>query len=422
MPGGLHPPLSVIETWPIPNYVNPETRDWTVPVLLIVLFVVTFFVFCARMWARLVVGRNAGLDDALVAAAMIPLLGLTLAVCLGARVYGFQFHVWDQTRKTAVESRQIVMAIEALYICATCPTKISILCFYRRMASGTISKTFIYGVWASIAFVIFYGIAFLLTLVFTCTPVLAFWHVVDPVWSTTHKFSCHNEAVEVLSSAIVSIIQDMIACALPVMLVWKLQLPRRQKFAIMGIFAIGLLTCVSGIMRIYYIQYVYFHTYDITWASLPGWAWTAIEADLAVICASAPALKVFFRRYLNISIQRSGNSLGYVRNTSSGIGGRAIKLSQLSSNARGNQTPTAGIHVSHGMNVKIESRDEVSDYEGSERSSRELTSFPNSNKTLPHTPLPESGRWEEGSRTMCFAEYGPTEEVDVEKNDGRTWH
>jgi hypothetical protein len=48
------------------------------------------------------------------------------------------------------------------------------------------------------------------------------------------------------------------------------------------------------------------------------WAWTAVEAHLAIICASAPALKVFFKQYLNVtalsnSLQNSWRQREYQR-------------------------------------------------------------------------------------------------------------
>jgi hypothetical protein len=33
----------------------------------------------------------------------------------------------------------------------------------------------------------------------------------------------------------------------------------------------------------------------MTWESQPAWMWLAIEAHVAVMCASAPALKIFFK-------------------------------------------------------------------------------------------------------------------------------
>jgi hypothetical protein len=43
-------------------------------------------VFVMRIWARLVVGRNFGLDDVLMSLAMIPLIGLTVAAYLGKHI------------------------------------------------------------------------------------------------------------------------------------------------------------------------------------------------------------------------------------------------------------------------------------------------------------------------------------------------
>lgn len=55
-------------------------------------------------------------------------------------------------------------------------------------------------------------------------------------------------------------------------------------------------------MRITYIYEIFYKTYDVTWATGPAWLWTGLEATLGVICASVPALKVFFPKYLNVTI------------------------------------------------------------------------------------------------------------------------
>lgn len=52
---------------------------------------ITFLVYCARMWARLVISKNTGLDDILVSIAMLPLFGLTISSVLGK--YPFLFGV-----------------------------------------------------------------------------------------------------------------------------------------------------------------------------------------------------------------------------------------------------------------------------------------------------------------------------------------
>lgn len=81
--GGLHPPTDVLLSWPKPNYINPEQRGWTSSIVLLVFLSITCMVFIARIWARLAVGKNSGIDDILMSLAMLPLIGLTVSAILG---------------------------------------------------------------------------------------------------------------------------------------------------------------------------------------------------------------------------------------------------------------------------------------------------------------------------------------------------
>ena len=55
----------------------------TAPIILITVLAVVSAIYVARIWARLFVAKNAGLDDVLMTVAMFPLFGLTAAVVLG---------------------------------------------------------------------------------------------------------------------------------------------------------------------------------------------------------------------------------------------------------------------------------------------------------------------------------------------------
>lgn len=63
--------------------------------------------------------------------------------------------------------------------------------------------------------------------------------------------------------------------------------------------------CVAGILRFIYLYRAAYTTYDIPWEMFPSWIWTLIEANVGLLCASVPALRVFFKRTLQISFQRS---------------------------------------------------------------------------------------------------------------------
>ncbi|KAK8172583.1 hypothetical protein BKA80DRAFT_196634, partial [Phyllosticta citrichinensis] len=288
MPGGLHPPPDLYRQWQTGKYPHGERRDWSIVIIVTFFGVLAYATVAARLWARVIVNRNSGLDDALIVMALIFTSGLAISVMLGSRLYGFDRHVWDLTPALGVQSREATT-----YIIATGITKISILCFYRRIASGTVANWFLYATWASIAFVVAYMIAFLGTLFFGCSPISAFWNQVDAEWLVTNdgKWHCINEPGNLLAASSVSIVQDFLACGLPYLLLRKLQMSRRQKIALTAVFGVGIFLCVTGILRIYYIRLLFYTTYDITWAAQPCWLWTAVEAELAIVCASAPALK-----------------------------------------------------------------------------------------------------------------------------------
>lgn len=123
--GGLTPPSDVVLSWPAPNYVNPDTHGDAGPILVIIFLALSIITYLARMWARVALSKNAGLDDWIMTAAMVPLIGAAIAVILGqwlspfhskdqiglplaaCRTYGFQWHAWDQTSATLISTRKV---------------------------------------------------------------------------------------------------------------------------------------------------------------------------------------------------------------------------------------------------------------------------------------------------------------------------
>jgi len=72
MPGGYHPPPSVVASWPAPNYIDPPLYSRSNPVVTVcVLGIISVLVVGARMVARFKIQRNAGIDDWLMLAALV---------------------------------------------------------------------------------------------------------------------------------------------------------------------------------------------------------------------------------------------------------------------------------------------------------------------------------------------------------------
>jgi hypothetical protein len=90
----------------------------------------------------------------------------------------------------------------------------------------------------------------------------------------------------------------------------------------MSLLAYSTRVCIAGIIRTVYIWRTFNETYDETWVGYTVWLWTAVEGDLAIICACTPALKPFFKRYFGGSISEnskaSGSAGAYTRDIEAG--------------------------------------------------------------------------------------------------------
>lgn len=132
------------------------------------------------------------------------------------------------------------MTMELTYMVSTTLIKVSILCFYRRI-TGSLTNKFVYWVWGTMILCIVYGILFSLLILFVCSPVIGFFRIFDAAWRMQNDLSCHNEGAIIVACAAISTVQDLVICALPVLLIWNLQIGKRQKIALCGIFGMGLM-------------------------------------------------------------------------------------------------------------------------------------------------------------------------------------
>lgn len=86
--------------------------------------------------------------------------------------------------------------------------------------------------YAALGFLLCYGLWAVLSGYLNCIPVAKFW-------DDTIDGNCINKEALWLSNAIVHIVTDITILAMPMPTLYSLQLPRRQKLALMAVFALG---------------------------------------------------------------------------------------------------------------------------------------------------------------------------------------
>lgn len=103
------------------------------------------------------------------------------------------------------------------------------------------TKTWLWIIRGSTAFVAIYTFIFILMAFIDCQPMDAFWNKMDPVWASTHEYKCFNEGADLIAGAFISVVEDAAVCILPLLVVRRLQMPQKQKLALATIFGVGFL-------------------------------------------------------------------------------------------------------------------------------------------------------------------------------------
>ncbi|GME28208.1 integral membrane protein [Neofusicoccum parvum] len=300
MPGGVVAPPALVAAWQTDAYPHGIRAGRSLTIISLIFTSIALVIVFARLYDRVLVRHNAGLDDALIVAALFPLVGLCICTVISEYSYGFDRHTWDLTPEIIAPSRKLVLAISVLSLSTCGLIKISILLFYRRI--GDVKPWFRTTININIAFIVGYTLAFSLAIPLECTPTSAYWNKANPLWTATHTYHCINEGAKQVSAGALSALQDLIACVLPMALFWDLRISKRSKLALCFVFGLGLFTCACGIMRTVKLHFVFFETYDVTWAARWVFALTLVEACLGAICASVPALKNSFQRLLRVVV------------------------------------------------------------------------------------------------------------------------
>jgi len=125
-------------------------------------------------------------------------------------------------------------------------TKISILLLYLRIFPG---KPFRRACWIMLAFIVAYGVWSVLATIMSCYPIPYYWN------KTIRGGHCQNTMALWSSIAGLRIATDLAIFALPMPGLASLQLPRKQRFLLMLVFAVGGLYATFLVLRIPLSEY-----------------------------------------------------------------------------------------------------------------------------------------------------------------------
>ncbi|KAK4212791.1 hypothetical protein QBC37DRAFT_317662 [Rhypophila decipiens] len=286
--------MSAPEGGPAPLPSNPD--DNAGPLILAATLIVTtaaLITYIARVYARIFVVRNAGLDDYFMTLA----IGLAISgqgVIWGSIANGAGKHMGDVPPEQLGIGLKLNFVSQAIYLVALCVVKLSVGAMLARVAVLPIYRRIILGL---MTFMTLWTITCLCTLVLQCTDIRAMWTPSIPMqcWSedTLHGLSYSNVAI--------SLFTDLsFALFIPVPMLWHLNVNRRTRLSLFGALGLGTFACAAAFAKIPSLVN-YGKTGDWLWDSRDISIWTVVECNTGIVAANLPALRPLFRRLLGAS-------------------------------------------------------------------------------------------------------------------------
>ncbi|KAF7590740.1 hypothetical protein BBP40_002478 [Aspergillus hancockii] len=257
-----------------------------------------------RLYTRLYLVRTAGWDDLVISIALLSEIGCFVFIILEVH-HGLGKSLDSLSPETVQAQLKALWASIPLYNLSLNLTKASMVILYLRLFP---LKNYQIILVIVLVFVILSGLWMVFGSFFMCIPVRGFW-------DTSISHSCISRAVMWSLNAALQIVTDMIIVILPMPLLTKLQLPKRQKIALIIVFALGTFVCAVSIVRLAALIRMirspdqtrisplplspspfFVHSYNKLEHNAAAANWSFIEASVAIICASLPPLRPFIVR------------------------------------------------------------------------------------------------------------------------------
>ncbi|KAF8847909.1 hypothetical protein BDZ45DRAFT_754399 [Acephala macrosclerotiorum] len=284
------------------SYITTENGSRQVMFLV----VMSIFVFASyvtvtfRVYCRYFYLKTVGLDDYFMVGALVAVTGMSIMngyhVALGTGRHTDELPLLE----ILIPTLKHWYAFQLVYPFVLFLVKASILALYRRILTQERFRRALYVV---------AGFISLQTLVAIFVNAFECRSHPSQAWSPTFPTGSNNISATYYSLASVNIVTDLAILLLPLPVLVKLHVNSRRRWALVGIFSTGGVAIIASILR-FYALYVYATTKDVAYDAIYILLWSQIEVNLAIISASAPALRPMFKKTFGGSSNRSQYGYG----------------------------------------------------------------------------------------------------------------
>ncbi|KAI0543495.1 CFEM domain-containing protein [Xylaria curta] len=264
-------------------------RSWVPPMLVFV--ILAGLIFLLRIVSRVICHTKFWWDDFFNLLATIGVVAYS-AVSFETGNLGLGTEIWAVPQEN-IDTLLTLSYVEfLLYNWVEVTLRTSVLLFYIRVfAVGTGPRRIF---WAVLIVSDILSVGFLFFNIFQCTPISYFWHR----WDGEHSGHCIDASKVTLSGGVIDLFWTVLIVIIPLPYILRLKLPPYKKFAATVMFALAISTIAIMGYRFTTLE-AYNVGQNATIDGIGVTIWSALELDVALICACMPSVYPLFLRIIH---------------------------------------------------------------------------------------------------------------------------
>ncbi|KAH6234264.1 hypothetical protein HBI53_019230 [Parastagonospora nodorum] len=201
----------------------------------------------------------------------------------------------DQEINDRIHGSKIVLVVEQMQILTIWIIKACLLIMYRRMTLVLPQRRIVIGtsIYVAIGFVVMEVLYFAVW----CRPFSQYWQV-----RPRPSPQCNAATNHLITNAVFNISSDLIILSIPIPLLFRIRLPKKNKAVLVGVFMIGSFSIIAAVLNKFYS---FKNPFGTEWT-----VWYLRESYTAILCANLPLIYPLIQRVFKLRNWSSENYTG----------------------------------------------------------------------------------------------------------------
>ncbi|KAK8004876.1 integral membrane protein [Apiospora arundinis] len=207
------------------------------------------------------------------------------AVLIGGAGFHFSQIVAKHGSEPITIMLKILMPVQFLWATSLSLVKISLLILYARVFP---TRPLIIAAWANGCVIVAWAMTTILLGFFICRPFAFNWDQGIP------NGTCGNQVLSYQITGAMNLVTDVVTLVLPIPHLIKLQMPLYRKIVLQSVFALGIVTCITSLLRLVSLGSLDYS--DITYNIPDALIFGGLEPLIGIIVACVPLMRPLLGR------------------------------------------------------------------------------------------------------------------------------